>query len=171
GLEAEARFNLFKNELQSLRMILNGTRMWVSQDLLEAYQYNNKTSSGLQGASELITNLTLSYSHLPANWQVSLSGNYSSDRIYAMGSPKDANNRDYLYNDEIIEKGVITLDAVVSKGLTDHLTVKLLARNLLNPEMQMKQNLCDLNSREVENLVVESYRKGMRMQLSVNYTF
>ena len=171
GLEVEARLNLFKNDLQSLRMILNGTRMWVSQDLLEAYQYNNKTSSGLQGASELISNLTLSYSHLPGNWQASLSGNYSSDRIYAMGSPKDANNRDYLYNDEIIEKGVITLDAVVSKGLTDHLTVKLIARNLLNPEMQMTQNLRDLNSRKVENHVVESYKKGMRMQLSVNYTF
>ena len=171
GLEAEARINLFKNDQQSLRMILNGTRMWVSQDLLEAYQYNNKTSSGLQGASELISNLTLSYSHLPGDWLASLSGNYSSDRIFAMGSPKDATNRDYLYNDEIIEKGVVTLDAVVSKGLTDHLTVKLVARNLLNPEMQMTQNLRDLNSREVENHVVESYRKGMRLQLSVNYTF
>jgi len=171
GLEAEARLNLFKNELQSLRMILNGTRMWVSQDLLEAYQYNHITSSGLQGASELIANLTLSYAHQSANWQASLSGNYSSDRIYALGSPKDAANRDYLYNDEIIETGVVTLDAVLSKGLTDHLTVKLVARNLLNPEMRMTQNLRDLNSREVENHVVESYRKGIRMQLSVNYIF
>lgn len=171
GLEAEARLNLFKTEQQVVRMILNGTRMWVEQDLLEAYQYNRKRTSGLQGSSEKIMNLSVSYEKKPERWMVSLSGNYSSDRIFAMGSPKDATNRDYLYNDEIIEKGFITLDAVLRKAFSDHLSVKMVARNLLNPEMQMTQKLRDLNTREEENHVVESYKKGMKLQLSVNYIF
>ena len=152
-------------------MILNGTKMWVEQDRLEAYRYNNKTTSGLQGTSEFIANLSLSYENKQNRWLASLSGNYSSDRIFAMGSPKDAENRDYLYNDEIIEKGFVSLDGVLSKDLTDHLSVKMVARNLLNPEMKMTQNLRDLNTGEEENHVVESYQKGMKLQLSLNYTF
>lgn len=171
GLEAEARLNLYKTDDNVVRMILNGTKMWVEQDLLEAYQYDNKTTSGLQGASEFIANLSFSYENKQNKWLASLSGNYSSDRIFAMGSPKDAENRDYLYNDEIIEKGFVSLDAVLSKDLTDHFSVKMIARNLLNPEMKMTQNLRDLNTREVKNHVVESYKKGVKLQLSLNYTF
>ena len=171
GLEAEARLNLYKSDENVVRMILNGTKMWVEQDLLEAYQYNNKTTSGLQGASDLIANLSLSYEDKQKKWLASISGNYSSDRIFAMGSPKDAENRDYLYNDEITEKGFITLDAVLSKELTDHFSLKIVARNLLNQEMKMTQHLRDLNSREEENHVVESYRKGVKLQFSLNYTF
>jgi TonB-dependent receptor len=171
GLEAEVRLNLYKTDDNIVRMILNGTKMWVEQDRLEAYRYNNKTTSGLQGTSEFIANLSLSYENKQNRWLASLSGNYSSDRIFAMGSPKDAENRDYLYNDEIIEKGFVSLDGVLSKDLTDHLSVKMVARNLLNPEMKMTQNLRDLNTGEEENHVVESYQKGMKLQLSLNYTF
>lgn len=171
GLEAEARLNLYKTDDNVVRMILNGTRMWVEQDLLEAYQYNNKTTSGLQGASDLIANLSVSYENRKNHWLASLTGNYSSDRIYALGSPKDAANRDYLYNDEIIETGYITLDAVLSKEFKDHFTLKMVARNLLNPEMKMTQKLRDLNTREEENHVVESYQKGVKLQLSLHYTF
>lgn len=171
GLEAEARLNLYKTEDNVFRMILNGTRMWVKQDLLEAYRYNNKTTSGLQGASDLIANLSISYENKQNRWMASLSGNYSSDRIFALGSPKDAANSDYLYNDEIIEKGFVSLDAVLSKDFNDHFSLKLVARNLLNPEMKMTQNLRDLNTREEKNYVVESFKKGVKLQLSLNYTF
>lgn len=35
--------------------------MWLKQDLLEDYQYNNITESSLQGASDFIVNSSLSY--------------------------------------------------------------------------------------------------------------
>ena len=171
GLEAEARLNIYKTDDNVVRMIVNATKMWVEQDLLEAYRYNNITTSGLQGASDLIANLSLSYQDKQKRWLASLSGNYASDRIFAMGSPKDAANRDYLYNDEIIENGFVSLDAVLSKQLTNHLSVKMVTRNLLNPEMKMTQKLRDLNTRVEENHVVETYRKGVKLQLSVNYIF
>ena len=171
GVELEARLNLYKSTDNAFRMILNGTRMWVKQDLLEQFQYNNKTSSGLQGAAEYIANISLNYENYNQKWLASITGNFSSDKIFAMGSPKDAVNRDYLYNDDIIEKGYITLDAVLSKELSEKLTLKLVARNILNPEMQLTQNLRDLNSREVTNFVVDSHRKGLKLQVSVNYKF
>ena len=171
GIEAEARLNLYKTDNNIVRMILNGTKMWLKQDLLENFQFNNRTTSGLQGASEFIANLSLSYQNRPHHWMASLSGNYSSDKIFALGSPKDAANRDIYYNDEIIEKGFVTLDAVVSKDINDHLSLKFLARNLLNPEIKLTQNVRDLNSAEEVNYVVDSYKKGVKLQLSLNYTF
>lgn len=171
GIEAEARLNLYKTDHNIVRMILNGTKMWLEQDLLENFQFNNRTTSGLQGASEFIANLSLSYQNRPHHWMASLSGNYSSDKIFALGSPKDAANRDIYYNDEIIEKGFVTLDAVVSKDINDHLSLKFLARNLLNPEIKLTQNVRDLTSAEEVNYVVESYKKGVKLQLSLNYTF
>jgi outer membrane receptor protein involved in Fe transport len=171
GIEAEARLNLYKTDHNIVRMILNGTKMWLEQDLLENFQFNNRTTSGLQGASEFIANLSVSYQNRPHHWMASLSGNYSSDKIFALGSPKDAANRDIYYNDEIIEKGFVTLDAVVSKDINDHLSLKFLARNLLNPEIKLTQNVRDLTSAEEVNYVVESYKKGVKLQLSLNYTF
>lgn len=171
GIEAEARLNLYKSESHIVRTLVNGTKMWVEQDLLEAYQYNQKTTSGLQGASELAANLSVHYENTRHHWVASLSGAYSSDRIFALGSPKDTVNRDYLYNDEIIEEGFITLDAVFSKDITDKLSLRLVAKNLLNPEIRMTQNVRDLNSREESNYVVESYKKGTKLQLSLTYTF
>ncbi len=171
GLEAEARLNLYKTENNIFRMILNGTRMWLTQDLLENYQFNNKTTSSLQGASEFIANLSLSYENRIHHWMASLSGNYSSDKIFALGSPKDAANRDIYYNDEIIEEGFTTLDAVVSKDITDHLSLKFTARNLLNPDIKLTQDVRDLNSGEETNYTVDSYKKGIKLQLSINYTF
>lgn len=171
GIEAEARLNLYKTENNIVRMILNGTKMWLKQDLLENYQFKNRTTSGLQGASEFIGNLSFSYENRTHNWMASLSGNYSSDKIFALGSPKDAANRDIFYNDEILEKGFTTLDAVVSKDINDRLTLKFLARNLLNPEIKLTQNVKDLNSGEEKNYVVDAYKKGVKLQLSINYTF
>ncbi|WP_418894270.1 TonB-dependent receptor domain-containing protein [Limibacterium fermenti] len=171
GIEAEARLNLYKSDNNELRLILNGTRMWLKQDLLEGYRYKDKTTSGLQGASEFITNASLQYENKKHRWQASISGNYSSDKIYALGSPKDATNRTIYYNDEIIEKGFATLDAVISKDITDRLSIKLLGRNLLNPQIELTQNVKDLNTEQETNYIVDSYKKGIKLQLSVNYTF
>lgn len=171
GLEGEARLNLYKTDNNVVRMILNGTKMWLEQDLYENFQYSNKTASGLQGASDFIANLSLSYENKPNSWMASLSGNYSSDKIFALGSPKDAANRDTYYNDEIIEKGIMSLDAVVSKDLSERLSLKFLARNILNPEFKLTQNVRDLNSGVESNYIVDSYKKGVKLQLSINYTF
>lgn len=174
GLELEARLGLLKNEDEEnlLDFNTNITKMWFKQDLSEFFQYKNKTETDLQGASDLILNSSLSYNNqTKKEFNASLTGNYSSDKVYVLGSAEDFDNSAVFYNDEIIEKGFFTLDLVLSKMLTDKLQLKLVGRNLLNPEIQQKQLIKDVNTGVETNEVVLSYKKGAQVNLSLKYSF
>ena len=174
GLEVEGRLGLIKNEDGDNNLSLNAniTKMWFNQDLSEFFQYKNKTETDLQGASDLILNSSLSYnSQTDREFNATLTGNYSSDKVYVLGSPEDFSNSAVLYNDEIIEKGFFTFDLVMSKMLTEKLQIKLVGRNLLNPEIQQTQLIRDLNTGVETDETVLSYKKGAQLNLSLKYNF
>ena len=174
GFELEARTNLLKNADDEgvLNMTANITKMWLEQDLLKDFQYNNITSSSLQGSSDFIANGSLSYGDKKEKeFIATLTGNYSSDKIYALGSPEDFANSDILYNDEIIEKGFVTLDLVMSKDITKNLQVKLVGRNLLNPEIKQTQKVKSIITNVETNETVLSYKKGSQLTVSFKYSF
>ena len=146
--------------------------MWFKQDLLEEFQYNNKTESDLQGASDLIINTALSYSNNKENeFSATLAGNYSSDKIYALGAPEDFTNSAILYNDEILEKGFVTLDLVLSKKLSKNLSMKLTGKNMLNPSIEQSQKVKPLSTEIETTEIISSYKKGMDLSLGFKYTF
>ncbi|MEL0651554.1 TonB-dependent receptor [Algibacter sp. TI.3.09] len=174
GFEFETRVELLKNEDEEslLDFNTNITKMWFNQDLLEDFQYKGITESDLQGASDLILNSSLSYnSKTEKEFNATLTGNYSSDKVFALGSPEDFSNSAVLYNDEIIEKGFFTLDFVVSKMLTEKLQIKLVGRNLLNPDIQQTQLVRNINTGVETDEVVLSYKKGAQLNLSLKYDF
>ncbi len=174
GVEFEGRVSLLKNEDEKSNLDFNAnvTKMWFNQDLSEFYQYNNRTESDLQGASDLILNSSLSYnSQTEKEFNATLTGNYSSDKVFVLGSPEDFTNSAVLYNDEIIEKGFFTLDLVLSKMLTKKLQLKLVGRNLLNPEIQQTQLIKNINTGVETDAVVLSYKKGAQLNLSLKYDF
>ncbi len=174
GFELEAKTDLIKNSDDEgvLNLTGNITKMWLEQDLLKDFQYKDVTSSSLQGASDFIANGSLSYSnHKEKEFVATLTGNYSSDKIYALGSPEDFSNSASLYNDEIIEKGFVSLDLVLSKAINKNLMVKLVGRNLLNPEIKQTQLVKSLITDIETNETVLSYKKGSQLTLSVKYTF
>ncbi|UKM66048.1 TonB-dependent receptor [Flavobacteriaceae bacterium GSB9] len=174
GIELETRLDLIKNDDDNalLNFNTNVTKMWFNQDLLENYQYKNLTEVDLQGASDLIVNGSLSYnSQTEKEFVATLTGNYSSDKIFALGSPEDFTNSATLYNDQIIEKGFVTLDFVASKDITDQLQLKFTGRNLLNPEIKQTQLIRNLNTGIETNETVLSYKKGSLLSLSLKYTF
>ncbi|MEX1382792.1 outer membrane beta-barrel protein [Lutibacter sp.] len=172
GLEFETRLNLIENENNDLNLNLNATKMWFNQDLLEEFQYGGKTESYLQGASDFILNTALSYSNNQENeFIATLAGNYSSDKIYALGAPEDFTNSDVLYNDEIIEKGFVTLDLVLSKKLNENLSIKLTGKNILNQDIEQSQKVKSLSTQVKTNEIVSSYKKGMNLSLGIKYTF
>ncbi|MDD7887924.1 TonB-dependent receptor [Flavivirga sp. 57AJ16] len=174
GAELETRLNLIENEEEKpiLNFNANITKMWFNQDLLEEFQYKNITESDLQGASDLILNGSLGYNNQKEKeFIATITGNYSSDKIFALGSPEDFANSNTLYNDEIIEKGFFTMDLVVSKKITDHLLLKFIGRNLLNPDIEQTQLIRDINTSVETNEVVSSYKKGSLLSLSLKYTF
>ncbi len=100
-----------------------------------------------------------------------VTGNYSSDKIFALESPEDFTNSAALYNDEIIEKGFVALDLVVSKKITKNILLKFVGRNLLNPEIKQTQKVRSLITRIETTETVSSYKKGSQLTCSIKYTF
>ena len=174
GIELEGRVGFLENEDEENLLSLTGNiaQMWLTQDLLENFQYNNKTESSLQGASDFIINTALSFSNKKEReFVVTLSGNYSSDKIYALGSPESFTSSDTLFNDEIIEKGFVTLDLVLSKEITEKLTARFIGRNLLNPAIRQTQDIRNLNTGITSTETVLQYKKGSQLSLNLKYTF
>ncbi|MDX1752473.1 MAG: TonB-dependent receptor [Salinimicrobium sediminis] len=185
GIELETRLNLIDNEDPAdidLDLSLNATRMWHSQTLKDVYnengsfvrtfRYNNKEEVGLQGASDWIFNGSLSLSTASESpWNITLVGNYASDKIYALGAPEIQTQPDVFYNDEIIEKGFVTLDAVISKGLGDHWSFKLSGENLLNPEIERIQAIRPSSTGIEKVQSIRSYTTGAVLSLGIGYSF
>jgi len=173
GLELETRLDLIKQEEGTkLNLVFNAAYMSHNQDLLENFQYKNRTESGLQGASDFISNMGLTYSNGKENELLAtLSGNYASDKIFSLGGPEDFINSAILYNDEIIENGFATLDLLVRKQINKNFSVKLTGKNLLDPTIKQTQNIRNLNTEVETNETVLSYKKGVFFNLGFNYTF
>ncbi len=170
GVEFETRLGLIKathDGMPGLDMVVNATKMWFNQDLLDEFQYNSKTETELQGAAGFIANAALTFSdNKEKAFVASIIGNYSSDKIYALGAPEDYDNSATLFNNEIIEKGFTTLDLIVSKKLSERVSVKFSGKNLLNPEIKQTQVIEPLSG-EATTEVVNSYKKGIRLKLSL----
>ncbi|CAM1352251.1 TonB-dependent receptor [Tenacibaculum halocynthiae] len=174
GVELEGKMNIINNEDDKSILSATGniTKMWFNQDLLPNFQYKDKVKSDLQGASDLILNGSLSYNNRKENeFIATLTGNYSSDKIFALGVPEDFAERATIYNDEIIEKGFFTLDLVLSKKLTKNLAIKLVGRNLLDPKIEQTQLVRNLNTGIETNETVSLYKKGRNVSFSLSYKF
>ncbi|MFT6064926.1 MAG: hypothetical protein ACJAQX_000787 [Polaribacter sp.] len=178
GIEVEGRLNIIENEDEKslLNANLNVTKMWFNQDLYKQFQFSDITESGLQGASDFITNASISFNSRTAReFIATISGNYASDKIFALGSPEDLRNSATLFNDEIIEKGFVSLDLVLSKEITENLSLKIIGRNLLNPDIQQTQKVTDFDNtgsgqiNSISNQVVQTYKRGS--QISFNFTY
>ena len=191
GIEAETRLGLIKPTFNDetgldqgigLDLIFNVTRMWHTQDLKEVFnengdfvrtfRYAGKEETDLQGASDWIFNGSLNFSTPGESpWNASLTANYSSDAIFALGAPEIQTQPDVFYNDEIIEKGFVVLDAVVIKQIGEHWTFRAIGRNLLNPEIRRTQLVRPSTTGIQTEETVRSYTRGAQLRLGVAYTF
>ena len=172
GLEFEGRKDIIDTDNSKLNLNVNMTKMWFNQDLKKNFQYKGKTETNLQGASDFILNTALSFSTKSEREFVATTAvNYSSDKIAVLGAPEDQSSSETLYNDEIIEKGFVTLDLVVSKKLSEKLSLRIRGKNLLNPAIEQTQLVRSLvNGVETDETVV-SYKKGSQVTLSLAYKF
>ena len=191
GIEAETKLDLVKpsespeNETGSgfgLNLVFNATRMWHKQDLKEVraadgtfirtFRYKGLTETDLQGASDWIVNTSLNFSTAGKNpFDASLTANYASDKIFALGSPEIQSESETFYNDAIIEKGFVVLDAVMSKEFGEHWRLRLIGRNLLNPEIKRTQLVRPSTTGIETDETVRSYTTGAQISLGVNYSF
>ncbi|MDB2385027.1 TonB-dependent receptor [Polaribacter sp.] len=172
GLELEGRLNILEKDAFDLKGNFNVTGMLFEQDLLEEFQYKNKTSAAIQGASNLIANAAVSFNtNEEKPFTSTLSFNYSSDKVLIQGFPTIQSSRDTRYNDEIIEKGFVTLNLVLQKEILDGLSLTFSGRNLVNPEIQQTQNVLRVSTGVETERVVSSYRKGSIFSIGAKYVF
>lgn len=185
GLELETKVDAVETDAYNLNIAGNITRMWHSQDLKDVYdangnfirtfRYNGNSKIGLQGASDWIFNASANFATESDNpFRATLVGAYSSDKIYALGSP-DTQNLDLIdvqYNDEIIEKGFVTLDLIMTKEFNENWTLQFKGQNLLNPEIERYQAIKPLSGTMPEqDQTVRSYTRGAVLTLGVSYDF
>ncbi|MAP55866.1 TonB-dependent receptor [Altibacter sp.] len=183
GIELETRVNILNVEDQpSLKLNLNASRMWHKQDLLEifdangnfvrTFRYKGLTETDLQGASDWIVNTTFNFSTNTENpFEAAITGNYASDKVYALGAPEIQTASETNYNDAIVEKGFVRLDLILSKELNEHLKIGLSGKNLLNPEIERTQLIRPSTTGIESEETVLSYTKGIQIGFNLNYSF
>ena len=86
----------------------------------------------------------------------SLVFNYFSDRVYSIGTRGFEN---------IIEKGIPTLDLVSSLKIGKKFNVNFKATNILNPSFQLSRD----SSTSASNVVLSNYKKGVNLSLGFSY--
>lgn len=190
GIEAEAKVDLLtpaedENGMQKgsgVNLIFNASRMWHNQDLKElrdengnfirTFRYKGLTETGLQGASDWIFNLSLNYTLAGENpFDASLTANYASDKIFALGAPEIQSQSDKFYNDAIVENGFVVLDAVLTQQLAKNWRIRLIGRNLLTPTIERTQLVRPSTTNVETEQIVRSYTSGAQISLGLNFNF
>ena len=187
GAELDLRKNLFEKKVDTEETTLKNT---LSAGFNAAYMITDQeldgekvleesglsfdptySTTGISGASDLVANADVTYytdfSEFK-NLQLTIAGNYFSDRIFALGSFGKGN---------IIEKGIPTLDFIAKAQLTENISMGLTANNLLNPTISRFQEAVDGDINPIRDRVQEedvdvlSFKKGYNIKLSFAYNF
>ncbi len=167
GAEIELRKNLILNEDEEaiLSSGFNFTYMHTEQDLYSSIEGSygtsfNRATDELEGASPIIVNADLSFKPtISENFKpaANLVFNYSSDRIFSLGSGDVGN---------VIEKAVPTLDFVLKNKLGENTEINFSAKNLLDPKVEMiRENTGD------GDVLLSSFQRGITIGLQFKYNF
>ena len=109
----------------------------------------------LTGASDLILNADVTYRKdfsKTANVLATITYNYFSDRVYAIGSAGKG---------DLIDKGIGSLDVILKSELSKKIKLGFSLKNVLNPTIKRIQ--------EIQNIEVHSFKNGMNASLSLTY--
>lgn len=161
GAEIEFRKDLFSRktaeEIHKLTFGVNGAYTYTHAKVSLA---TVSTGSQLEGAALWIVNSDLSYQLQKGKYNLTstLVFNYFSDRIYTIGTEGFQ---------DIMEKGIPTLDFVLSAKMGNRFSLSMKAANLLNASHQLTRK-GNADNREV---VLSKYKKGVDLSLGISYEF
>ena len=121
----------------------------------------DKSGSQLEGAAPFIGNADLSYQYKRNDFGLTgtIVCSYFSDRVYTIGTNG--------YND-IIEKGIPTLDIVLGGQINKHLSIDLKMKNLINPSYQLIREASTGNNNRT---ILNDYAKGRNFSIGLTYKF
>ena len=172
GIEGEWRKNIISiennttDEKTNLGFGLNVSYLITNQDLNSEKVVSENpgmnvdftnSDSRLTGASDLLINSDISFNRefkKDKSLTATLAGGYFSDRIYALGVTGKG---------DLVDSDVFTLDFILKFNLSKNIGIGFSAKNLTDPTIERKQ--------DIQNVVVDSYKKGRNFGLSVKYSF
>ncbi|MDP5106679.1 MAG: TonB-dependent receptor, partial [Polaribacter sp.] len=163
GIELEARKSIYKIEDKDLEIMAGlNTSILVSNvnlDQNSVAQFTN-TTSNLEGATPFLLNADISINKkIKDNTFISsLVFNYFSERVYSVGTRGFEN---------VLEKGIPTLDLVSSYEFNKNYSIKLKATNLLNPDFQITR--AGYNGGDA--VVLRNYKNGVNISVGFSYDF
>lgn len=121
---------------------------------------NPDASRPLTGQSKYLYNLGLNYKNKHTGWNVTLSGNYFSNRLAIINGA--------LPIRDIYEAGRFALDLIAIKKMNDKLTLTFSAKNLINPDVKLY-----IRSNGVEGFEdgynFNSYKAGRTFSIGLKY--
>ncbi len=170
GLEFELKKNLAEfvnaNDLsRKVSLGVNLSLMQSNQDFNEekvaeetdyAASFTYEEGS-LTGASDLLANADISYfSELSedTNLMATVAYTYFSDKMKVIGTQERGN---------LVDQGNGSLDFVLKSEFNKKLNIGFAVKNILNPELKTIQ--------ETQNVIINSYKKGVDFSLSCSYQF
>jgi TonB-dependent receptor len=169
GIELEFRKSVSQNfgdngDLKALNFGFNVSYLYSLQKLVDSpsdaltVRFTN-TEDKLEGASPLLINSDLTYEVEKNGFSLTsaLVFNYFSERIFSLGTAGSQN---------IVEKGIPTLDFITRTKLGEHVSLNLGLKNLLNPNFQL--------TKELDNgtdAIISNYKKGTNVSVGLSYSF
>lgn len=171
GAEIEYRkllLNFKDGNAKKLTAGLNASYLYSNQELssekvIRETDFNvdfTEKESKLTGASDLLLNADISFlsewNNKESNLTSTIAYTQFSDRVYSLGTNGRGNQ---------VDKAFGSLDFITRIKLNKNLGFGIIARNLLDPTINRVQE----NSNGDINVL--SYKKGLNMNLSMNYQF
>ncbi len=167
GIEVELKKNIYKiegSEYGNETVFSGGVNVSYlnsKQELENELPQFTNTEDELQGASPLLVNADLTFKKTTENYSFTGSAvmNYFSDRIYSIGTRGFEN---------VIEKGIPTLDLITQTSLGEHFAISVKARNLLNPDFQLTR---ESNGNTNPETILSTYKLGIDFSVGMTYKF
>lgn len=168
GAEFEIRKNIFDRDSEKKETLstgLNASYMYNNQDFngkkvedeTDLTVFFSKAEGKLTGASDLLLNGDISYFKEFANDKnvlATVTYSYFSDRIYALGTSGRG---------DLIDKANGTLDFILKSKVSEKIGLGFSVKNILDPTIERFQ--------DKQNVLVQSYKKGINFKVSATYRF
>jgi hypothetical protein len=167
GVEFETRKKVLDMETSKLQIGFNASYMITDQELnsekikeetIYAANFTHERAR-FTGASDLLLNsdisFTKSWNENKNDLMTTISYNFFSDRVYAIGTNDGGN---------LINKHFNTVDLIIKSGI-NNFSLSFGIKNILNPNIETYQANKD------EDIIVESYKKGIGASFSIGYKF
>jgi len=144
---------------------INASYLYSNQKNGTAAQFTNEESA-IEGASPFIINSDLSLNikdNLTKGKEttVSIVFNYAHDKIYALGVQN---------NEDVMEKGMPTLDLIFGHKFNENVGINISARNLLNPKYQRTKEVFP-TAGNAQDLTLREYKRGVELGIGLSYKF